>query len=163
MKDYINGSDLLLGIGADRDAVCHSTSHTTTFNAETKERAVKPIASKPASASVWKEKGITGKSVTISAEGLRFGQGQTEYGFPKFLDAYDKMKPIRVVAYERGDSEKPYIDGYFIITSLEETTPAQDDATYSVTLENTGEVKFFPENLSQGPDPDDDSNPEEQL
>lgn len=150
LKDYINGSDLLLGLGADKKAVAKSTTHTTTFNTETKERAVKPIASKPAEQSQFKEKGVTGKSVTISAEGLRFGKGDTEFGFKELLAAYKAGKSIPVVAYERGDSESPYLEGNFVITSLEESAPAQDDATFSVTLENDGYVEIDPEALSSG-------------
>ena len=39
---------------------------------------------------------------------------------------------------ERENSDKPYLSGKFIIASLERTDPAQDDATYSITLENDG-------------------------
>lgn len=45
---YINGSDLLLKVGGK--AVGHCTSHTLTFNSETKDRAVKPVASAPRAA-----------------------------------------------------------------------------------------------------------------
>ncbi len=151
MENYINGSDLLLGLGADKKAVAHSTSHTTTFNTETKERAVKPIASKTTTQSQWKEKGVTGKSVSISAEGLRFGKGETEYGFRELLAAYKQGTSIPVTAYERGNSEKPYLSGNFVITSLEESAPAQDDATYSVSLENDGYVEINETGLSGGP------------
>lgn len=161
MRDYINGSDLLLGLGRDNQAVGHSTSHTTTFNTETKERAVKPLASKTSAQSQWKEKGITGKSVSISADGLRFGEGETEYGFKQLLAAYKTGKSIPVTAYERGNSEKPYLSGKFVITSLEESTPAQDDATYSVTLENDGYVEIDPEAVSDGPI--DDENTDDTL
>ena len=67
---YVNGSDLLLQIG--EKAVGHCSTHTLTFNSETKERAVKPVASLPKSAGLWKEKGVTSLSISISAEGLRF-------------------------------------------------------------------------------------------
>ena len=40
---------------------------------------------------------------------------------------------------EREGAEKPYLVGNCVITSLEESAPAQDDATYSVNLENDGE------------------------
>ena len=40
---YVNGSDMLLYIGSK--AIGHCTSHTTTFNSETKDRSVKPVAS----------------------------------------------------------------------------------------------------------------------
>lgn len=67
---YINGSDLLLKVGGK--AVGHCTSHTLTFNSETKDRAVKPEASAAKSSGLWKGKGVTGLSISISAEGLRF-------------------------------------------------------------------------------------------
>ena len=69
MDSYINGSDLLVNVGGG--AVGHSTTCTITFNSETKERAVKPLASLPKSAGLWKEKGITGLSISIKADGLR--------------------------------------------------------------------------------------------
>ena len=34
--------------------------------------------------------------------------------------------------------------GKFVIASLEETSPAQDDATYSGTLESDGEPEVYP-------------------
>ena len=40
---YCNGSDMLLYV--DGKAIGSCTSHTTTFNSETKERAVKPVVS----------------------------------------------------------------------------------------------------------------------
>ena len=55
---YCNGSDMLLYLG--EKAMGHCTTHTTTLNSETKDRAVKPIASKAKSSGLWKEKGVTG-------------------------------------------------------------------------------------------------------
>ena len=37
------------------------------------------------------------------------------------------------------ESEKPYLAGMCVIASLERTDPAQDDSTYSISLENDGE------------------------
>ena len=45
---YVNGSDLLLKVGGK--AIGHCTTHTTTFNTETKDRSVKPVASASISA-----------------------------------------------------------------------------------------------------------------
>ena len=39
-QGYVNGSDLLMSIGGK--ACGHCTSHTATYNSETKDRAVKP-------------------------------------------------------------------------------------------------------------------------
>ncbi len=36
------------------------------------------------------------------------------------------------------------IKGNFIIASIEEVSPAQDDATYSISLENDGEPEIYP-------------------
>lgn len=74
---YVNGSDMLLYIG--EKAIGHCTSHTTTFDTETKDRAVKPLASKKLSAGLWKSTGVTGLSITISFEGLAF-YNESEFG-----------------------------------------------------------------------------------
>ena len=64
---YINGSDLLLSI--DGKAVGHCSKHKVTYNSETKERAVKPVATQVEGAGLWKDKSVTGLSITISADG----------------------------------------------------------------------------------------------
>ena len=75
---YINGSDILLKVG--EKAIGHCTTHTLTFNSETKDRNVKPAASQGYSAGLWKGKGVTGLSISLSAEGLRY-YGEAENGF----------------------------------------------------------------------------------
>lgn len=138
---YINGSDLLLNVGGK--AVGHCTTHTLTFNSETKERAVKPLASAAKSAGLWKEKGVTGLSISISAEGLRF-YSETENGFDEISALWGVGQSVEVEAFERGESATPYVKGNFVIASIEETSPAQDDSTYSITLENDGAPEIYP-------------------
>lgn len=143
---YVNGADVLLAVGGK--AIGHCTTHTTTYNTETKERAVKPAASVAyAAASLWKEKGVTGLSVSINFEGLR-NYGETEGGFKALLNAWKTGQPVTVTAYERDESSSPYLSGSFVITSLEASNPAQDDATYSGTLENNGVVTITPSALT---------------
>ena len=48
---YCNGSDMLLYAGGK--AVGHCTTHTTTLSSDTKDRAVKPVASAGISAGLW--------------------------------------------------------------------------------------------------------------
>lgn len=138
-KGYINGSDLLLNIG-DK-AVGHCTSHKITYNIETKERAVKPLEGEPRSTNLWKEKVVVGLSISVSAEGLRFYK-EAESGFEEIGANWGKGQAVRLTAYPRRLSESdklaPYLEGNFVITSIEEDSPAQDDATYSVSLENSG-------------------------
>lgn len=141
MAGYINGSDLLLQIG--EKAVGHCSTHKLTFNSETKERAVKPLASASKSSGLWKEKGITSLSISISAEGIRFYE-ETEGGFNEIAALWGAGQPVDVQAFEREGDDIPYLKGKFVITSIEETSPAQDDATYTVNLENAGEPGVYP-------------------
>lgn len=135
-KGYCNGSDMLVYVGGK--AVGHCTTHTTTLNSETKDRAVKPEASKSISAGLWKGKGVTGLSISISAEGLVF-YGESETGYKALYAAWKAGQSIEVKCMERENSDKPYLKGQFVIASLERTDPAQDDSTYTVNLENDGE------------------------
>ena len=138
---YINGSDLLLKVG--EGAVGHCTTHTLTFNSETKDRAVKPLATEPKSAGLWKQKGVTGLSISISAEVLRFYE-ESESGFEEVSALWGAGQSVDVEAFERGGDSTPYLKGRFIIASIEETSPAQDDVTYSISLENDGEPDVYP-------------------
>ena len=146
-SNYINGSDLLLMVGGK--AVGHCSSHTLTFNSETKDRAVKPVASADISSGLWKGKGVTGLSISISAEGLRF-YNETESGYEEIAPLWGKGASVEVQAFKRGNDSAPYVKGNFVIASLEETSPAQDDATYSISLENDGEPEIYPGKTATG-------------
>jgi predicted secreted protein len=127
---------MLLYLG--EDAFGHCTTHTATMNSETKDRAVKPAASKAKTNGMWKEKGVTGLSIAISAEGLIY-DGETEVSYQKMLAAWKSGQPVKIKCMQRGESKKPYLAGSFIISSLERTDPAQDDSTYTINLDNNGE------------------------
>lgn len=133
---YCNGSNMLLYLG--EDAFGHCTTHTATMNSETKDRAVKPVASKAKTNGMWKEKGVTGLSIAISAEGLIY-DGETEASYQKMLAAWKSGQPVKIKCMQRGESKKPYLAGSFIISSLERTDPAQDDSTYTINLDNNSE------------------------
>ena len=139
---------LLLFVGGK--AVGHCTSHTLTFNSETKDRQVKPDASLGIQSGLWKQKGVTGLSISISFEGLRF-YDEAENGFEEIAPMWGVGQSVEVCAYKRnetapgvGSNDEPYVKGNFIIASLEETSPAQDDATYSGSLESDGEPEIYP-------------------
>lgn len=140
---YCNGSDMLLYVGGKAVGSC--TSHTTTFNSETKERAVKPVATAGISGGLWKKMGVVGLSYSISAEGLVF-YDETENGFKELFALWKSGKSVEVKCMEREQSEKPYLAGKCVIASLERTDPANDDATYSISLENDGEPTTLDEN-----------------
>lgn len=139
---YCNGSDMLLYVGGK--AVGHCTTHTTTMNSETKDRSVKPVATASISAGLWKGKGVTGLSISIKADALVF-YGETEGGYKALFSAWKAGKSVQVKCMERENADKPYLQGNFVIASLERTDPAQDDSTYSVSLENDGEPETLDE------------------
>lgn len=139
---YCNGSDMLLYVGGKAVGSC--TTHTSTFSSETKERAVKPVASAGISSGLWKKKSVVGLSYSISAEGLVF-YDETENGYKELLALWKSGKPVEVKCMERENSEKPYLVGSCVIASLERTDPAQDDSTYSLSLENDGEPTVLDE------------------
>lgn len=141
---YCNGSNMLLYLG--EDAFGHCTTHTATMNSETKDRAVKPAASKAKTNGMWKEKGVTGLSIAISAEGLIY-DGETEASYQKMLAAWKSGQPVKIKCMQRGESKKPYLAGSFIISSLERTDPAQDDSTYTINLDNNGEPDILDETV----------------
>lgn len=140
-QGYINGSDLLLELGDG--CIGHCTSHTISLNSETKERAVKPPKENPISAGLWKGKGVTGLSISINFEGIRFYK-ETETGLEEIANQWGKGQSINVKSYKRAGDKTPWIEGKFVIDSLEENAPAQDDATYSGSLSNDGEPTTYP-------------------
>ena len=137
---YVNGSDLLVMVGTK--AVGHCTTHTATFSTETKETAVKPVASAAAgSGSLFKGKRVSGLSVQVKADGLVFS-GETEAGFKDILAAWKNGTAVALKLFKRGGDATPYCSGNFIISSLENTAPAGEDATYSATFDNDGAVSI---------------------
>ena len=137
-QGYVNGSDLLMTIG--EKACGHCTSHTTTYTSETKDRAVKPLASEKApNAGLFKEKTVTGLSVQVKCEGLRF-YGETENGMKELLNKWKTGATVELKGFARGSDAAPYMSGSFIVASIEEAALAGDDATYNATFDNTGSV-----------------------
>ena len=142
-KGYIHGSDMLVGLMLE-DAFTpmgHSKTCTISNKAETKERAVKPTLETKAAASSagqWKEKSVSGLSVDISSEGVKvYGD---EMGYDKLLELWEKSEPVTVRYALRGEETTKYREGKFLITSLDETSPSDDDSTYTISLENSGPV-----------------------
>lgn len=145
---YVNGSDLLLTVGGK--AIGHCTTHTTTFASETKDRAVKPpIANTSLTAGLWKNKGMSGVSVSITFSGLMV-YDETEGALKSLLDLWKTGQPVTVTCVERGENAAPYVTGEFIISQLEAVAAAQDDVTYSGTLDNAGEVTIDTTKLTNG-------------
>lgn len=140
--DIIEGRDLMMYINtAEGEAAptytpqAAATSHTITYSGETKERVTKDTAN-----GAYGEKKVTKLSVSIKCEALvSFGDAA---GYDKLLAV---MKSREAVKLKYGFSEEEtgdkYEEGLFVITSLEQTSAAGEDATYSATFENTGAIE----------------------
>ena len=142
MEGYVNGSDMLLMVGTKAIGSCES--HEAEYKSETKDRAVKPLASKPAGAGLWKDKSVTGLSISVSSDGLILN-GETETTYAELLGMWKAAKPIEVACFPRGGDEAPYLKGKFVITSLKESHAAGEDSKYSISLENAGEPETLEE------------------
>jgi len=139
--DIIEGRDLMLYINTGTvssptyTAQAAATSHTISYTGETKERVTKDTAN-----GAYSEKKVTKLGVSIKCEALvSFGDAA---GYDKLLSV---MKNREAVKLKYGFSEEvtgdKYEEGMFIITSLEQSSAAGEDATYSATFENTGAVE----------------------
>lgn len=140
---YVHGSDMLVGLMLQETftPMGHSKTCTISNKAETKERAVKPTLEEKkaaANAGKWKEKSVSGLSVEISSEGFKF-YGD-DMGYDKLLELWEKSEPVTVRYALRGEETTKYREGKFLITSLEETSPSDDDSTYTISMENSGPV-----------------------
>lgn len=140
--DIIEGRDLMMYINtaADGGAATYTpqaaaTSHTITYSGETKERITKDMAS-----GAYGEKKVTKLSVSIKCEALvSFGD---EAGYDKLLEVMKNREAVKLkYGFSNEESGDKYEEGLFVITNLEQSSPAGEDATYSATFENTGPVE----------------------
>lgn len=139
-KGYVNGSDMLLYVNGK--AVGHCSTHSVNVAAETKEHAVKPVASEPMANSLYKGKSVSSLSISVSAEGIN-NYDETEGGYAYMLGLMTTGQPVTLRCMERDTSATPYLEGKFVITALDRTDPAQDDSTYSASFENDGAPSVF--------------------
>lgn len=138
---YQLGADLIVGLMLDAkfSALGHSTTCQISHKSETKDRSVKPtIANKvePGAAGLWKEKVVTGLSVQITASGFVV-YDETETPYDKIYAAWESGSPITARWCTRGAQETSYHEGQFIISELSTEGKADDDVTYSITLDNS--------------------------
>lgn len=142
-KQYVNGSNVLMTVNGK--GLGHCTTHTVTYNTETKERAVKPPVANTATSGLWSGKGVTKQTISVHGEGFRY-QGEEELSLDDVRKMWFEGENVLLSCFERADSSKPYLMGRFIITKVEEASPAQDDATFNIDFENDGEPDLYPGN-----------------
>ena len=147
-KGYRQGRDLLLGfiINDKFTPLGYSTGCKISDQTETGERVTKEQASNPGQIqhAMWKEKYVKGLSETITAEGFVYdNEAAAQNGMPALKGLFLAARPVVLrYKYREADAARDkYYQGQFIITSLEQDGPADDDEKWSVTFENAGKVE----------------------
>ena len=138
---YIEGRDLMLFIDTGSDGspkwtpTAAATSHQISYSGETKERVTKDTGN-----GAFSQKTVTKLSVSITCEALK--TFNADCGFDSLLVLMKARKPVKLkYGFAQEESSDKYEEGMFVITSLEESSPADDDASYSATFENSGVVE----------------------
>lgn len=140
-QDYMNGSNVLFTVGGK--GLGHSTTHSVTYNTETKERGVKPPVKEKTKNALFSGKGVTKMSISVHGEGFRY-KGEEELSLDDIRKLWGIGRSVELSCFEREGDATPYLKGKFVITKVEETSPAQDDATFTVDFENDGEPEVYP-------------------
>lgn len=140
-QGYMNGSNVLFTVGGK--GLGHSTTHSVTYNTETKERGVKPPVKEKAKKALFSGKGVVKMSISVHGEGFRY-KGEEELSLDDIRKLWGVGQSVELSCFEREGDATPYLKGKFVISKVDETSPAQDDATFTVDFENDGEPEVYP-------------------
>lgn len=140
-QEYMSGSNVLFTVGGK--GLGHSTTHTVTYSTETKKRGVKPPVKEKTKKALFSGKGVTEMSISVHGEGFRY-KGEEELSLDEIRKLWGIGRSVELSCFEREGDAAPYLKGKFVITKVEETSPAQDDATFTVDFENDGEPEVYP-------------------
>lgn len=140
-QEYMSGSNVLFTVGGK--GLGHSTTHTVTYSTETKKRGVKPPVKEKTKKALFSGKGVTEMSISVHGEGFRY-KGEEELSLDEIRKLWGIGRSVDLSCFEREGDATPYLKGKFVISKVEETSPAQDDATFTVDFENDGEPEVYP-------------------
>jgi len=155
----VEGNDLMLFVNTSTtesptwSETAHATNHTISWSAATKERKTKTTGK-------WAQKIVTGYSCQIKCEALvSYKDG---VGYKEFMDMFKKgVSVLLKFSHKEVEAQDEFEQGEFLITNIDENAAAGEDASYSATFENFGEVETkkaaTPANLSAGGEVNEDS------
>jgi len=139
MSAYRNGVDLIMGIVQDGTfkPLGYSTGCKISDSTETGERVTKETG-----AASWKEKYVKSLSEQITAEGFVYDEvAATSVSFPNLKELWLNKTVVKLrYKYRDQAAGEGLFEGDFIITSLEQDGPADDDEKWSITFENSGAI-----------------------
>ena len=134
-----DGKDIMVYVNTGTDETpswsptAAATSHKISSTSEKKTRKTKD------STGLYSDSRVVGLSQTITVDALS-GDGAASYD--ALYAMWKAAKPVKLkystTAEASGDK---YEEGLYIIDTLEETSPADDDATYSATFSNAGAIE----------------------
>ena len=158
--NYRQGYNLILGFiqneGTENEAMLalgFSTGCKISDSAETGERITKEPGGGNAR---WKDKYVKTLSEQITAEGFVYDNTTAkEYNLPRLKQLFLDAQPVTLQYQYRLEPDTQGLTpidmstfrGKFVITSLEQDGPADDDEKWSITFENCGPVKEMQESL----------------
>lgn len=139
-EGVVEGNDLMLYVNTAAagsstptwEATAHATSHSIAFSVGTKERKTKTTGK-------WSKLIVTGNSCEIKCEALvAYKDG---YGYSDLKKLHKAGTPVMLkFAHVELAAQDEYEEGEFLITNIDESSGAGEDATYSATFKNHGEV-----------------------
>ena len=141
MTKITEGKDLMLyaNIGGTVEAPtwkasAAATSHKISNKSDVKERITKD------SSGLYSEKRVTKNSVTITVDALV--SVDPGFGYKELLAMQKEGTPVLLKYGNKTEvTGDTYEQGLFVITALDQDAPAEGDATYSCTFENSGAVE----------------------
>ncbi len=156
--NYRQGYNLILGFikneGTENEAMLalgFSTGCKISDSAETGERITKEPGGGNAR---WKDKYVKTLSEQITAEGFVYDNTTAKgHNLPRLKQLFLDAQPVTLQYQYRPEPdtqgltpiEMSTFRGKFVITSLEQDGPADDDEKWNVTFENCGPVKAMSE------------------
>ena len=155
MEGYIHGSNMIVFVG--NKALGHCSSCEIQDQSETKSRAIKVLpdyggqveqdpdlktgdGEDTSKDGLWEEKSVSKRTVSINADCF-VCENETGSTYDELVALMDAGEPVKVKYAHAGEQDSKYRVGKFIITSLQRTDPADDDSSYTISLENSGKVR----------------------
>lgn len=138
---YLNGSDITLLVekGDKWVLTLGAKSHKISSKSNSKE-----IVDKDTTNSLYKTKSVNSIEVTLSVDGfVKIGTADDGITASELYALHKEGKPVKLRYGYRSNAptDATYEEGMFLIDSIEMTHPAKEEATYSASFSNTGEIK----------------------
>ena len=138
---YLNGSDITLLVEKGNKWVptLGAKSHKISSKSNSKE-----IVDKDTTNSLYKTKSVNSIEVTLSVDGfVKIGTADDGIIASELYALHKEGKPVKLRYGYRSNAptDATYEEGMFLIVSIEMTHPAKEEATYSASFSNTGEIK----------------------